>query len=97
MNQKLFFISIFPLLLTILTESKPIKKPKEILNIGLHTVIPEKRNRLIIDSFKIVSMYLEYISKAELMPNIFSFLIRKLSKDLNCAKYIFWNTFSEML
>ena len=56
MNQKLFFISIFPLLLTILTESKPIKKPKEILNIGLHTVIPEKRNRLIIDSFKIVSI-----------------------------------------
>ena len=41
--------------------------------------------------------YLKYISKAESMPNIFSFLIRKLSKDLNCAKYIFWNTFSEML
>ena len=56
MNQKLFFISIFPLLLTILTKSKPIEKPKEILNIGLHTVIPEKRNRLIIDSFKIVSI-----------------------------------------
>ena len=56
MNQKLFFISIFPLLLTILTESKPIEKPKEILNIGLQTVIPEKSNRLIIDSFKIVSI-----------------------------------------
>ena len=74
MNQKLFFISIFPLLLTILTESKPIKKPKEILNIGLHTVIPEKRNRLIIDSFKIVSIYL-YKKRSIVSLNLYKIFI----------------------
>ena len=46
MNQKLLFISIFPLLLTIVTESKPIEKPKEILKNGLHTIMKAVMDRM---------------------------------------------------
>ena len=53
MNQKLLFISIFPLLLTIVTESKPIEKPKEIREIGLRTIMKVVMDRMAdLDKFK---------------------------------------------
>ena len=46
MNQKVLFISVFPLLLTIVTESKPIEKPKEIREIGLRTIMKVVMDRM---------------------------------------------------